>query len=336
MTDSNESEKVAGLRRRDVIKAGAGLAAASLAQAALADAGWPNRAVRVVLPYPPGGPTDIVGRIVAQTLSDRLRQPFTVENRPGASGMIGADLVAKAPPDGHTLLVNVSGQVVNPSLYSKMPHDPLTDFTPITNLAYTPIQLVVEANSPAKSVADLVKLVKSQPGRHTFASSSPGTPGHLMGELFKASAGLDAVHVPYKGSAPALVDVMGGQVTFMFDSMPSSINLVTSGKLRCLGVSSPKRVDILPNVATFAEQDFPGLNFTTWYGMWGPAKMPPALLNQIYGEVSKVLALPDVRKRIRDSMAEPVGDSPEKFAAFCVSEAKRYAAIVKAAGIKLG
>ena len=333
MTDLNETKPMTGLRRRDVMK---GLVAAALSGPALAQAGYPDKAVRVVIPFPPGGPTDIVGRIVAQALSERLGQPFTVDNRPGASGMIGADLVAKAPADGRTLLVNVSAQVANSSLYDKMPHDPLNDFTPITNLAYTPIQLVVAESFPAQSLADLVKLVKSQPGRHSFASSSSGAPGHLMGELFKQLAGLDVVHVPYKGAAPALVDVIGGQVSFMFDSMPSSITLVKSGKLRALGVSSPKRMEALPDVPTFAEQNFPALNLTTWYGMWGPAKLPPILLDQIYDEVSKVLALPDVRKRIQDSMAQPVGDTPQEFAAFCATEAKRYASIIKVAGIKLG
>jgi tripartite-type tricarboxylate transporter receptor subunit TctC len=321
--------------RRRFVGAATALAAGTMSRHVRAQTDYPSRPVRIVIPYPPGGPTDIVGRIVAQALSERIRQPVTVENRPGASGTIGADVVAKSAPDGYTLLVNVSGQLVNPALFAKLPHDPLKDFQPITNLAQTPIQLVVRAESPVRSLNELVALVRSQPGKHTFASSSNGTPGHLTGELFKSIAKLDVVHVPYKGSAPALTDLIGGQVTYMFDSMPSSIGLVKDGKLRALGVSSPKRVPVLPEVPTFAESGMPGLNLSTWYGMWGPAKLPPELVNQIYGEVSKVLALPDVRKRIEDALAEPVGDSPEKFAAFCASEAQRYASIVRAAGIKL-
>lgn len=322
--------------RRQFIVGATGAAVVVLTSPARGSAGdYPTKAVRVVIPYPPGGPTDIVGRVVAQALSRRMGQPVTVENRPGASGMIGADIVAKAPADGYTLLINVSGQLVNPALYSKMPHDPLTAFQPITNLARTPIHLVVSANSPIRSLGELIELVRSQPGVHSFASSSNGTPGHLMGELFKSATGLDIQHVPYKGSAPALTDVIGGQCTCMFDSMPSSISLVRSGKLRALGVSSPRRVDVLPDVPTFAEAGYPQLNLTTWYGLWAPAKLPDALLGRIYAEIREVLAEPDVRQRIKDVMAEPVGDTPEQFAAFCHAEAKRYAEIVKNAGIKV-
>ena len=192
----------------------------------ISQSSYPNKPIRVVIPYPPGGPTDIVGRIVCHALPESWGQPVTIENKPGATGMIGADIVAKAPPNGYTLLINVSGHVVNPAIYSKMPHDSLKDFTPITNLAYTPIQLVVGSNFPANSVKELVSLIKANPGKYNFASSSPGVPGHLMGELFKQIGNLDVVHIPYKGSAPALTDVVGGQISFMFDSMPSSINLV--------------------------------------------------------------------------------------------------------------
>jgi tripartite-type tricarboxylate transporter receptor subunit TctC len=293
-----------------------------------------NKQIRVVIPYPPAGPTDIVGRIVIQALSEELGQTFVIENKAGASGMIGADVVAKAPPDGTTLLINVSGHVINPSLYAKMSHDPLKDFRGITRLASTPIQLVVGANSPFKSVDDVVKAVRAEPGKHTFASSSNGTPGHLMGELFKDLAKLDALHVPYKGAAPALTDVIGGQVSYMFDSMPSSINLVKSGRLRSLGVSSPHRVPALPNVPTFAEQGFPALNLSTWYGFWAPAKTPDATIQRLYDATSKVLALPATRTRIQDALAEPNGEDPKKFDEFCRAEAQRYAAIVKSAGIK--
>lgn len=331
MADSKFTYPQAG--RREFLATMGALAAATYAPATFAQA-YPNRPVRVVIPYPPGGPTDIVGRIVAQALSEHFNQPFTVENKAGASGMIGADIVAKAPSDGHTLLVNVSGHVINPSLYSKMPHDPLKDFKGITRLATTPIQLVVGANSPFRSVQDMVQTMRAQPGKHTFASSSIGTPGHLMGELFKDIAKVDAVHVPYKGAAPALTDVVGGQVSFMFDSMPSSISLVKGGRLRALGVSSPKRVPALPDVPTFAEQGFPGLNLSTWYGFWAPAHTPDVLIQRIYEATSKILATPAIRTRIQEALAEPNGEEPKEFDELCRTEAQRYANIVRLAGIK--
>jgi tripartite-type tricarboxylate transporter receptor subunit TctC len=325
----------AKIGRRGIIKAiGGGAAGIYLPSVAWAQA-YPSKPVRIIVPYPAGGPTDIVGRIVAQALAQTFQQPFNVENKAGASGIIGADVVAKAPGDGYTLLVNVSGHVVNPSLYAKMPHDPIKDFKGITRLATTPIQLVVATDSPFRSVADVAKAMKSQPGRLTFASSSTGTPGHLTGELFKSILKADVVHVPYKGSAPALTDVVGGQVSFMFDSMPSSINLVKGGRLRSLGVSSVKRSSALPDVPTFAEQGFPGLNLSTWYGFWAPASTPDPLIQQIYEATSKALENSAIRTRIQDTLAEPDGESPKMFEELCLSEAKRYAAIVKQAGIKV-
>ncbi|ASC64563.1 LacI family transcriptional regulator [Achromobacter denitrificans] len=323
-------------RRRLLIgAAGATLGALGGGARAFAATGYPSKPLRVVIPYPPGGPTDIVGRIVATTLADKLGQSVVIDNRPGASGMIGADMVAKAAPDGYVLLINVSGQLVNPALYATMSHDPLRDFRGITNLASTPIQLVISANSPVRSVAELIELVRSQPGRHNFASSSNGTPGHLAGEVFKAAAKLDVTHIPYKGSAPALTDVVGGQVTYMLDSMPSSISLVKGGKLRALAVTSAQRVEALPDVPTFAELGYPDVNLTTWYGMWAPAQTPPDLIAALYKTVSGVLRQPDVRTRLADSQAMPVGDTPEQFDAYCRSEAKRYAEIVQRAGIRL-
>ncbi|OAD17410.1 Bug family tripartite tricarboxylate transporter substrate binding protein [Achromobacter insolitus] len=327
---------VSSARRRLLIgTAGAALAAIGGGARALAATDYPSKPLRVVIPYPPGGPTDIVGRIVSATLSDKLGQSVVIENRPGASGMIGADMVAKAAPDGYTLLINVSGQLINPALYTNMSHDPLTDFSGITNLASTPIQLIVSANSPVRSVADLIALVRSQPGRHNFASSSNGTPGHLAGEAFKAAAKLDVTHVPYKGSAPALTDVVGGQVTYMLDSMPSSIALVKGGKLRALAVTAPQRVAALPDVPTFAELGYPTVNLSTWYGMWVPAKTPPDLIARLYRTVSGILEQPDVRARLIEAQAMPIGDTPEHFDAYCRSEAQRYAELVKLAGIRL-
>lgn len=296
---------------------------------------WPQRQIRLVIPFPAGGPTDMVGRLIGQQMSEGFGQPVLIDNRAGASGTIGADVVAKAAPDGYTLMVNVSVHVINPSLFAKLPHDPIRDFTPITSLAYTPTQLLVSADAQIKTVQELVTLVKSQPGKHSFGSSSVGAPGHLAGELFKRAAGIDTIHVPYKGSAPALTDLIGRQVTYMFDSMPSSIALVKAGKLRALAVTSPARSASLPNVLTMAEAGYPSVTITSWYGLWGPAGMPAPIVQRIYAEVSRALALPLVRTRLIDMSAEGMGDTPEKFAAFCITEAERYAQIVKAANIKL-
>lgn len=296
---------------------------------------YPGRPVKVIIPYPPGGPTDIVGRLVCMQLADNLKQPFSVENRPGASGMIGADLVAKSAPDGYTLLINVSGQVINPYLYTSVPHDPLKDFSPITNLASTPIQLVVSANSRIKSIKELVDACRAEPGKYSFASSSNGTPGHLSGELFKSIAKLDVTHIPYKGSSPALTDVIGGQVEFMFDSMPSSISLVEAGRLRSLGITSLKRIDTLPNVPTFIESGYPELTLSTWYGMWAPAGTPNNIVQTLNSEVAKILAYPETKSRLAKVQALGVGDSSANFTEFCKLEAARYGAIIKSAGISL-
>ena len=323
-------------RRR--ILAGAGYASLLMLPAAraLADTpGWPKQLIKVVIPYPAGGPTDIVGRLITGRLSEVLRQTIIVDNRGGASGTIGADMVAKSPPDGYTLLMNVSVHVINPNLYAKLPHDPLKDFTPITSLAYTPTQLLVGTDSPATSVQDLVRMLKASPNKYSFASSSIGAPGHLAGELFKIAAGIDAVHIPYKGSAPALTDLMGGQVTYMFDSMPSSIALVRSGKLRALAVTSPRRAPNLPAVPTMIEAGFPDVTISTWYGLWGPANLPAEIAERLSGEVVKILAQPDIKARLAESSAEGMGDSPKGFAAYCLAEAERYATMIKTAGIRI-
>lgn len=297
--------------------------------------GYPSGPIRVVIPFPAGGPTDVVGRLVTQPMSEILKQSMVVDNRGGASGTIGADMVAKAQPNGQTLLINVSAQVINPSLYSKLPHDPLKDFTPITSLASTPLQLLVAADAPIHNVDDLIKYVKSRPAGCSFASASNGVPGHLAGELFRMTTGISAVHAPYKGSAPALTDLIGGQVTFMFDSMPASLPLVKAGKLRALAVTGTRRSKSLPDVPTLVESGFPEMTMTTWYGLWGPAKTPPEVVAVLQSAAAKALANPDVRARLADISAEPLGDSPERFATFCTQEADRYAKIIKAAGIRL-
>lgn len=324
------------LLRRQILAAGAAsLLTPFSAVRAFASPAYPTRAIRVVIPFPAGGPTDVLGRLICRRLADILGQPFIIDNRGGASGTIGADLVAKAPPDGYTLLINVSAHVINPSLYSKLPHDPLTDFAPVTSLASTPIQLVVSTDLPVKSVKELISYIKAKPGTCSFASSSNGTPGHLAGEMFKIASGVDALHVPYKGSAPALTDVMGKQITYMFDSMPSSLPLVKGGKLRSLGVTGTQRAKNLPDVPTMVESGFPEMTMTSWYGMWAPAQTATDVVAQIQLAVAKVLSNAEVKARLADLSMDTMGDSPEHFAAFCRSEAERYKGIIKAAGIRL-
>ena len=296
---------------------------------------YPSKAVRVVIPYPPGGPTDILGRLVAQRLSERLGQSFVVENRPGASGMIGADTVAKAQPDGHTLLINASLHVINPSLYSKMPHDPIKDFAPVSQIADVPLVLVVNQENPAKNVADIIKMAKEKKGELTFASSGNGAAPHLAGEAFNAAVGTEIAHVPYKGSAPALTDVIGGHVTMMFDSLPSSTAFIAGGTLRPLAVTTAKRVPSLPDVPTVQESGVPGYEISTWYGVWAPAGTPEEILNKLGSEIGAIVKEPEIAKRIGEMGSVPVGSMPKDFAAYNLSEQEKFAKIVELSGARL-
>lgn len=321
--------------RRRFITAAVASAALPWLSTARAQGASPSGPLRVVIPFPAGGPTDVIGRLVTMRMAESMRQTLVIENRSGASGTIGADLVAKAAPDGQTLLINVSAHVINPWLYAKLPHDPMKDFTPVTAVASTPIQLVVSADLPVRSIEELVAYVKARPGKCSFASSSNGTPGHLAGEVFKMAARLDALHVPYKGSAPALTDVVGGQVTYMFDSMPSSLPLVKGGKLRSLGITGTRRAAGLPEVPTMVEAGYADMTMISWYGMWAPARTPADIVARIQAEVVKALAASDIKARLADLSAEGIGDTPEQFAAFSRAESERYGKIIKAAGIRI-
>jgi len=296
---------------------------------------YPSKPIRFVVPYPPGGPTDILGRAVAQALTESLGQTVVVENKPGASGMIGAEQVAKAAPDGYTILVNASIHVINPSLYSKTTFDAMHDFAPVTQIASVPLILVVGQPVKANSVRELIALAKASPGKLTFASSSVGAAPHLAGELLKRMAGIDIVHVPYKGSGPATTDLIGGHVTMMIDSMPSSIAHVKSGKLKVLGVSTAKRVPALPDVPTIAESGLPGFDIATWYGVWAPVKTPKEIVSKVSSEIATALKRPDLKERLAGLGAEGVGSTPAEFAAYCESEFKRWAKVVKDSGAKL-
>jgi tripartite-type tricarboxylate transporter receptor subunit TctC len=316
-----------------IVRLLAALALATTALGALAQA-YPSKPIRFVVPYPPGGPTDILGRAVAQALTQSLGQPVVVENKPGASGMIGAEQVAKAAPDGYTLLVNASIHVINPSLFSKTTFDAMHDFAPVTQIASVPLILVVGQPVQANSVKELIALAKANPGKLTFASSSVGAAPHLAGELLKRMAGIDIVHVPYKGSGPATTDLIGGHVTMMIDSMPSSIGHVKSGKLKVLGVSTARRTPALPDTPTIAET-VPGFDIATWYGVWAPAKTPKEIVNKVSSEIAKSLKRADLSERLAGLGAEGVGSTPAEFAAYCESEFRRWAKVVKDSGAKL-
>ncbi|MES2535618.1 MAG: tripartite tricarboxylate transporter substrate binding protein [Pseudomonadota bacterium] len=301
---------------------------------ALAQA-YPSKPVRVVVPYPPGGPTDIAARIVAQKLSENMRQSFVVENRPGATGMIGTDLVAKATPDGYTLLVNASVQVIYPSLFAKMAFDPIKDFSPVTVLAQGPLVLLVNPDLPVKSVKDLVALAKSKPGKLQFGSSGNGAATHLSAEAFKILAGVDMQHITYKGSTPALTDVMGGHVQLMFDSMSSSLPFIKAGKLRALAVTTAVRSPAMPDLPTIAEAGVPGYDLSTWYGLWAPAGTPKDIVSKLSTEVAKILKTPEVREKLAALGSEPVGNSPDEFATFSRIEQVKWAKVVRESGAKL-
>lgn len=303
---------------------------AACAGSSLAQSAWPTKQIRMVIPYPPGGPTDILGRIVAQQLSVNLGQPVVVENKPGASGMIGADQVAKAPPDGYTLLVNASIHVINPSLYKKPAYDAIRDFVPVSLIADVPLVLVAAPSLGLTSVADVIAAAKARP--INFASSGNAAAPHLAGEAFKIATGVPMQHVPYKGSGPALTDVIGGQTELMFDSMPSSIGHIRGGKLRAIAVTTAKRTSALPDVPTIAEAGFPGFDISTWYGVWAPAGTPMDVVARVSGEIAKIVRMPQVRERLAGLGATPVGNTPAEFAAYNLSELVKWGKIVKASG----
>ena len=308
---------------------------ACVASGALAQA-YPNHSIRLVVPFPAGGTTDILARDVAKKLTDALGQSVVVDNRPGAGGNIGADLVAKSPPDGYTLLMGTVGtHAINPSLYAKMPYDHIKDFVPVVLVAGVPNVLVVNPAVPVNTVADLIKLAKSKPGAINFASSGSGTSIHLSGELFKTMTGVDMTHVPYKGSSPALSDLMGGQVQIMFDNLPSSLALIKSGKLRAVAVTSLKRAPALPDVPTVSESGVPGFEASSWFGILAPAGTPAPIVAKLNAEVNKWLQSPEGKEQLLAQGAEVAGGSPDQFVAHIRAETDKWAKVVKASGAKV-
>ena len=296
---------------------------------------FPNQPIRMVVPYPPGGPTDITARVVAAEMSKTIGQNIVIDNRPGASGMIGSEMVTKSTPDGYTLLANASIHVINPSVYPDMRFDAIKDFTPITQLAQVPLVLVVPANSPIKSVKDLVEYAKANPGKVNFGSAGSASAQHLAGESFKIAAGIQMQHIPYKGSAPALTDLAGGQLQLMFDSMPSATPMINSGKLRAIAVTTTTRAKARPDLPTIAESGFPGFDISTWYAYWAPKGTPADVVEKLAASAAQALKNPEVIAKYEAMGAEPVGSTPAQFAAYVESEAKKWSDIVKKSGAKL-
>lgn len=313
------------------------IGAASLAVAMVASAQqFPEKPVRWIVPYPPGGSTDIVTRLVAQKMSEAWGQPVIVENKGGASGIIGVDLAAKAPADGYTLLMTASGpHAINPSLFATLPYNPAKDFAPLTLVAKLPMLLLVHPSVPVNNVQELIAWVKAQKGKAVFASIGNGTPSHLAMELFKQMTGLEMTHVAYKGSGPALIALISGQeAPVMFDSVLSSGGHVKSGKLKAIAVSTAERLPALPDVPTVAESGLPGFDAYTWTAAVAPAGVPADRLAKISQELIRILHLPDVREKIAGQGAIPGGNTPKEFAAFADAEIQKWGRVIRSANVR--
>jgi len=313
----------------------AAVALVALAGAAAAQA-WPSKPVRWIVPFAPGGTTDILARTVGEKLSVALGQPVIVENKPGAGGGVGAELVAKAAPDGYTIMGGtISTHAINASLYKNLGYDPVRDFVPITLIARVPNMLVVNPSVPAKDVKELVALLRANPGKYSFASSGNGTSQHLSGELFKTMTGVDMQHIPYKGSPPALADVVGGQVTMTFDNITTAWPLAKGGKLRALAVTTATRSSIAPDVPTLAEAGLAGYEVGSWQGVFAPAGTPPEVVKRLNAEIVKIVNSPEVREKLVGLGAEPAPNTPEEFAAMVQSEVGKWADVVKKSGARV-
>lgn len=306
------------------------LPAVAMAQA------YPSRSVRVLVGVPPGGTNDVVARLVSQKLSAQLGQQFVVENRGGAGGNIAGEIVAKSPPDGYTIyMASVGAIAINPSFYPNMPYDTLRDLAPISQLTSVPQLLVVHPSVPANDVKQLIAYARAKPGQLNFASGSSGSAIHLAGEMFKTMAGLSMVHIPYKGSNPAMLDLLAGRVSLMFDQIVTSLPLVQQGKLRALGVTTLQRSPIAPDIPTIAEAGLPGYEISTWHGLFAPGATPRDIVNRLSSEAAKALQSKDIHEKYLALGADPVSSTPEQFAAYLKSDIAKWAKVIKDSGAKL-
>jgi len=310
------------------------VAAAALAQLACAQS-WPSKPIRYVVPFPPAGATDILARIVAEKISGPLGQQVVVENRAGAAGNLGMELVARSAPDGYTVVMSTAAQSINETLYPKLSFSLARDFAPIALVAHVPNIMEVHPSVPAKTVKEFIALAKAHPGQINYASSGSGTSIHLSAELFMMMTGVRMVHVPYKGSGPALTDLMAGQVSVMFDNLPSSMVYIKAGRLRPLAVTTRTRYPGLPDIPTVAEAGVPGYEAIAWFGMLGPAALPRDVVMRLNTEVNRAIQLPDVAERLAQQGAIPEAMTPENFGAFIRGEIAKWAKVVKASGAKV-
>jgi tripartite-type tricarboxylate transporter receptor subunit TctC len=301
--------------------------------ASVAADAFPSHTAKLVVPFPPGGSLDIIGREIAQKLTEAWGQSVIVENKPGAGGNIGADFVAKSAPDGYTVVMGaLSTHAVNPTLYPKMPYDAVKDFAPISMIAITPNVLVVPVNSPINSVADLINAAKANPGKLAFASGSNGSAGHLAGELFKVETHTDIVHVPYKGASPATMGLLAGDTQFMFDNLANAMAQVKGGKLKALAVTTAKRSPLAPDLPTMTEAGLAGFDISTWFGLLAPAGTPKDVVARWNRDLIKILESPEMKQKLALQGAEAAPMTPEAFAAFIAAEVPKYARIIKASG----
>jgi tripartite-type tricarboxylate transporter receptor subunit TctC len=302
---------------------------------AQATTGWPAKPIRFIVPFPPGGPLDITARLLGVRMSETFAQPVLIDNRPGAGGSLGAELAARAAPDGYTILMGaLSTHAVNPYLYPKLGYDPVRDFAPITLVANVPNILIVNPTVKAESVKELIALARAQPGRLAFGSGGSGSGGHLAGELLKSIAKIDITHVPYKGSAPAVADLIGGQINLMFDNLASALPQIKAGKVRALAVTTARRSGFVPDLPTMQEAGVAGFDISTWFGVFAPAGVAAAVIDRLHGETVRILQLPETRERLAVFGAEPVGNTPAQFAAFIKAEQPKYQRIIRESGAK--
>lgn len=320
-------------RRRAVLALGA-LGAALAAPSIRAQATWPTRPVKLMVPFPPGGGADFVARLVGKQLGELWGQPVVIDNKPGASTMIASEAVARSEPDGHTLLLAVSNHSSNPAMFSRIPYDTLKDFAPITMLGSAPMVVVTHPNVPAKTMRELVALMQSRPGKLSYGSAGNGSVGHLAGEMFKQMAKVDILHVPYKGTGPAEIDLMAGTIDMMFTGVVSAAPQIRAGKMRGISVGSRTRSSVLPELPP-VHDDLPGFESAIWYGLLGPAGMPRNVVAKIHADAVRVINDPEVRQKLLGQGAEPIGSSPEEFRRHIEMEVEKFRQVVKAAGIKV-
>jgi tripartite-type tricarboxylate transporter receptor subunit TctC len=315
------------------------LAAAALLAAspclAQAPSDYPGRFVRFIVPYAPGGSSDVLARTIGAKLAESLGQSFVIDNRPGAGSMIGTDVAAKAPPDGYTIILSDMPHTINPSVYAKVPYDPVRDFAPITLIGVSPMFLFANASFEAPAVRDVVALAKSQPGRIAIASGGTGATTHLVAELFQSNAGVKLTHVPYKGAGPAIADVVAGQIPLTFTSMATAAPHAKSGRVRILGVTSARRLPAFPEVATFEESGVQGMLVEHWWGVMAPARTPAPVVERLRAEIVKAVNAPEVRERFAGLAVEPRSNTPEQFRALLEADIRRWGKVVRDAGIKL-